>query len=60
VPLEAAGLRRTIGKELGMGLGPLEFVIIRLMALPVVAIVVIAVAAGRWLSLTRGRRNHQP
>ena len=43
-----------------MGLGPLEFVIILLMALPVVAIVVIAVAAGRWLYLSRGRRNHQP
>jgi len=53
-------LRRTIGKELGMGLGPLEFVIILLMALPVVAIVVFAVAAGRWLYLSRGRRHDQP
>jgi len=43
-----------------MALGPLEFVTILLMALPVVASFVIAVAAGRWLYLSRGRRNSQP
>jgi len=42
-----------------VGLGPLELLIIILIALPIVAFVLVAVAAGRWLYLNWRRPDRK-